>query len=184
MIQPLLEIQIRGLAPFVTKHKSVCPQYTVWPNWNVRVWNSERFIAGSYKDRWPLGLNNLPPSPNSPEGLTKPLLKAKWGRRSWGMWSACAQFSDWLMARSQGSVTRVTLSLGDNRSGAMTHGHQVVHFFLLMVFFSIWKTQEIDMRCYYLSTSEKSYMKDMGSCSVTYSGVLVKCKIQDVHLPV
>ena len=37
--------------------------------------------------------------PNSPRGFREGFLKTGWGRGSQGVWSVCAQFSDWLMVR-------------------------------------------------------------------------------------
>ena len=64
------------------------------------------YCRALWGDRWLVS----PQSPNSLNQNCKAFLKARWGRRgSKGHWSTCAQFSERLMMRQQGSGTGVNI---------------------------------------------------------------------------
>ena len=48
-------------------------------------------------------------SPQLPDGFQEEFLKARWERGSQGAWSTGARFSDWLMVKSQGHISRSSI---------------------------------------------------------------------------
>ena len=110
-------------------------------NQNLGVWSREMYIAGPCEQSGWLMLRK-PRTLQTPKGFSKAFLKGRWGSgESQGVWSAHAQFSNWLMVRYQ--------FLGAHKSGA--HLYQAVNFFHLVVVLASIN----QLRKCYLGTSER-----------------------------
>ena len=106
----------------------LCVSSAQWghANWNVRVWNRERFIVG-YGKQW---LAYALESPELPEGFWQSIFTSQMGW-SQDMWSVHAQFSGWVMVHEQDGR-----SLGSRRPGAVSQVKQLTSFIWWGIFTS------------------------------------------------
>ena len=117
---------------------------------SFRVWSRGRFIAGPCKENGWFMLKKT----KLPEGFQQSIFKGK-VREGYPRVCDCLVHNSligwwWLIPMCQ------------EVWGLHDHDHQVVNFFHLLEVFSIWKTQEICMKYYYLGTSERSYNRGHG----------------------
>ena len=78
LIQPPLEIQIHGLAAFVTVHKFMCPIHSEAEQMEMsEFWAKKPLLQGHIRRTGGLCSKKIP---NSLEGFSKAFSKARWGR--------------------------------------------------------------------------------------------------------
>ena len=148
---------------------SSCAPLTVRPNnTETSTFGEEKCLLQGHASRT-LGLYSKSPKCN--EGFQQSIFK---GQMKEGQPRVCDQLVHNSLIGWWWSILRYQ---------KVCHDHQAVNFFHLVVVFSIWKTQEMCMRCYYPGISEKSYSRGYWGGGLSPEGPIGSCSVTQSHNP-